>query len=99
MIRMAIGIAVAVLATSAHAETFNYICKDHGSSLPLKVDDAKNLLDWKGNIYRIQENENCAKFGWRAERDGASFDFCTATQGYADFQQNGATIRCELKRR
>lgn len=90
---------LATLITSAHADTYNYICKDHGKSLPLKVDDTQNILEWKGATYKIKENEECAKYGWRAEKDGASFDFCTATQGYADFQQNGINIQCNLKRR
>jgi hypothetical protein len=90
---------VAIPIISAHAETYNYICKDHGKSFALKVDDTQNTLHWKGTTYRIEENEDCAKLGWRAEKDGASFDFCTATQGYADFQQNGTNVQCNLTRR
>jgi hypothetical protein len=86
-------------STSKAPDTYNYICKDQGQSWPLKVDTAKNILEWRSMIYRIKETENCAKFGWRAQKDGVSFDFCTATRGYADFQLNGRTVQCSLKRR
>jgi|ERR1700694_3171931 len=90
---------IALSTTSAHADTYNYVCQDHGKSFPLKVDDTQNTLEWRGATYKIKENADCAKFGWHAEKDGASFDFCTATQGYADIQQNGTDTQCNLKRR
>jgi hypothetical protein len=99
MKRIIITTLVALSTTSAHADTYNYVCKDHGKSFPLKVDDTQNTLEWKGITYKIKQNEDCAKFGWRAEKDGTSFDFCTATKGYASFQQNGTEIQCDLKRR
>jgi len=98
MKRIIITTLVVLSTTSALADTYNYLCKDHGKSFLLKVDDTKNILEWRGTIYKIKENEDCAKFGWRAEKDGASFDFCTATQGYADFEQSGTRIQCNLKR-
>jgi hypothetical protein len=61
---------VALSAPYTHAGTYNYICKDHGKAFPLKVDDALNILEWKGAIYKISENDDCAKFGWHAERMG-----------------------------
>lgn len=98
MKRIIISALVAISTISVHAETYNYVCKDHGKSLPLKVDDTQNTLEWKGTTYKIKETD-CAKFGWRAEKDGASFDFCTATKGYAGIEQNGIEIPCDLKRR
>lgn len=99
MIRTLITLIFVIPLTSAHVETYNYICKVGGKSLPLKVNDTKNILEWKGTTYKIRTNEECAKFGWRAEKDGNFFDFCTATQGYADFQQNGSNVQCDLARR
>jgi hypothetical protein len=99
MNRIVISALVAISTTSAHAGTYSYICADHGKSFPLKVDDTQNTLEWKGTTYKIIENEDCAKFGWRAEKDGTSFDFCTATKGYAAIEQNGIEIQCDLKRR
>jgi hypothetical protein len=93
-----ISALVVISTASAHADTYNYVCKDHGRTFPLKVNDTQNTLEWKGTTYKIKENEDCGKFGWHAEKEGASFDFCTATQGYADFEQNGTLIRCNLKR-
>ena len=84
-------------ATSTHASTFNYVCNDHGKSLPLKVDDTKNVLEWKGVTYKIKVTD-CGRAGWHAESRKDAFDFCTATKGYADFQQGGITIQCDLKR-
>jgi hypothetical protein len=90
--------ALALLfATAAHASTFNYACKDRGKSYPLKVDDAKNTLEWKKIVYRIKTTD-CGRAGWHAEGNGTSFDFCTATQGYADFELGGTRIQCDLKR-
>lgn len=81
-------------AYPAEAATISYKCHADGKVLVVKIDDAKNTLAWRGNVYRITEAEDCAKFGWRAERNGEVFNFCTATQGYADFQENGKLIRC-----
>ena len=85
------------VAQLALADTYTYVCTDHGKSYPLKVDEKKNTIEWKGSIYNIKPQEGCAKFGWRAERDGASFDFCTATQGYAEFEQSGTRIQCNMR--
>ncbi|WFU52356.1 hypothetical protein QA639_21860 [Bradyrhizobium pachyrhizi] len=92
LITLAMGIT-----SQAQAYTYNYICKDHGKAYPLKVDDAANTLTWRGTVYKIKETD-CAKAGWHAEKDGVGFDFCTATKGYADFQLNGASIVCDMKR-
>lgn len=99
MKRIIISALVAISTNSAQANTYNYVCKDHGKPFPLKVDDAQNTLEWRGATYKIKENQDCAKFGWHAERDGTSFDFCTATQGYAAIEQSGTEIQCNLKRR
>ena len=96
--RRLIVITTALFINSAHADTYNYVCTDRGRSYPLKVDDKQNTLAWKGSIYKIKTQEDCPKFGWHAEKEGASFDFCTATKGYADFEQNGTRIECNLKR-
>jgi len=91
-------IALALIAGQAQAAApLIYICKDHGKKLPLTVDDVKNVLTWKGTAYKITVTD-CGKYGWRAERDGVGFDFCTATQGVADFELNGVSIYCDQKR-
>lgn len=99
MKRIIISALVAISINPAQANTYNYVCKDHGKSSPLKVDDAQNTLEWKGTTYKTTENGDCAKFGWRAEKDSVSFEFCTATKGYAGLEQNGIEIPCDLKRR
>lgn len=90
-------IALAVGVNQAQASTFNYACKDRGKTHQLKVDDTQNTLIWKGTVYKITTTD-CGRAGWRAEKDGVSFDFCTATKGVADFELNGTTITCDLKR-
>lgn len=86
-----------LLANSAHASTYNYVCKDHGKSYTLTVDDTKDTLQWKGTTYGITPTD-CGKAGWRAEHGAASFEFCTATKGYADFELGGSKVICDLKR-
>lgn len=94
-----ISVLATLVSSSACAETHNYVCKENGQTSQLKVDDTKNILQWKGETYRLRETEDCAKYGWRAEKDGITFDFCTATQGYADFQYRRKTVLCNLQRR
>ena len=85
-------------APAAHADTYTYVCKTKGKSSALKVDEARHELTWRRKTYKITELEaggekgSCPRFGWRAERQGEAFDFCTATQGAADFEENGAQI-------
>ena len=94
--RSLIFVAAAFFVNSAHADTYTYVCKDHGKSYPLKLDGEKNTLAWKGGLYKTKDYENgegpCAKFGMRVEMIGASIDFCTATQGVAWFEQAGKDI-------
>jgi hypothetical protein len=90
--------ALLVVVGAAHADTFTYVCTDQKGSYPLKVDDKKNTLAWKGSVYKIKQQMNCAKYGWHAEKDGAAFDFCTATKGGGGIEQNdGTTIQCNLR--
>lgn len=98
MRRFVIVAVLAALAAPSHAETFSYNCRVNGKSLKVKINDAKNTLTWRGNIYTIKPEESCAKFGWRAERKGEAFNFCTATQGYADFQEGDKLIQCDQDR-
>jgi hypothetical protein len=71
-----------------------------GKTYPLRVDDNKKVLEWRGKKYSLTEQPNCAKYGWHAEGSGTSFDFCTATQGYGAIEdKDGDTkVRCNLKR-
>jgi hypothetical protein len=64
----------------------------------LQLDDTRNTLDWRGVTYKIRGNADCGRYGWRVEGEGTSFDFCTATQGYADFQLRGVDFQCDMKR-
>jgi hypothetical protein len=76
--------ALLVVAGAAQADTYMYICMDHGKAYPLKVDDKKNTLIWQGNTYKLKLQETCAKYGWHAEKGtpaGEPFDFCTSTKG------------------
>lgn len=71
-----------------------------GKTYPLRVDDNKNILEWRGNKYSLTEQLNCGKYGWHAEGNGASFDFCGATKGYAAIEDKDGNVkvRCNLKR-
>ena len=63
------------------------------------MDDTANTLEWKGKEYNLTDAD-CGRVGWHAERNGTSFDFCTATQGYADIEKDeNVKVQCDLKRR
>jgi hypothetical protein len=101
MMKLLTAGALALLSTAvgAYAETYNYLCKVDGKTLPLRVDDEKRTLEWKGKKYSLTEIE-CARAGWHAEGNGTSFDFCTATKGYGAIQKDGnVEVECDLKRR
>jgi len=71
----------------------------NGKTYPLRVDTNKNVLEWRGKKYRITEQPDSAKYGWHAEGNGTSFDFCTATQGYGAIEDKGdVKVRCNLKK-
>ncbi len=98
MTRAALIALTIVHVIPAHAHIYSYTCRLDGKSLVVKVDDVRNTLQWRGKNYRIKIQEDCAKFGWRAERAGEAFNFCTATKGYADFEEGGVQIQCDLDR-
>ena len=89
MNRLIVAAIIALLTVPAHADVFNYVCRVKEKSLPVKIDTTRNMLRWQGKTYRIKEQEKCAKYGWHAESDEDSFDFCTATQGVAGFENGG----------
>jgi hypothetical protein len=92
-------IALALGITQAEAAPdYTYMCKDKGRKLPVTIDETKNTLTWKGVTYSIKVREDCGRYGWHAEKDGVGFDFCTATQGAADFELNGVNYYCDMKR-
>src|SRR5690349_13589267 len=49
---------------------------DNGKTYPLRVDDNKNILEWRAKKYSITQQPDCAKYGWHAVGNGTSFDFC-----------------------
>ena len=66
---------------------------------PLRVDDSKYVLEWRGKNYSLTVQPNCAKYGWHAEGNGASFDFCIATQGYGAIEnKDEVRVQCDLKK-
>jgi hypothetical protein len=107
MKKLTIALIFASLSISAvYAEIFNYACKADGKTYPLRVDDNKNVLEWRGKKYSLTIQANCAKAGWHAKGNGTSFDFCAATQGYAGIEdKNGNELaeccerrgKCNLK--
>jgi hypothetical protein len=101
-LKLTIAVVVASLSTAvAYAETYNYSCKADGKTYPLRVDDNQNVLEWKGVVYNIKDKEDCGRAGWHAEGNGRSFDFCTATQGYAAIQDKDGNVQvqCDIRRR
>jgi hypothetical protein len=70
-----------------------------GKTFPLRVDDSKNVLEWRGKKYSLTELPSCGRYGWHAEGNGTSFDFCTATKGYGAIATNDEVrVQCDLRR-
>jgi len=85
--------------------TFGYDCEGDGKTYSLRVDDDKNVLEWRGKTYSISnantpDKIGCAKAGWHAEGNGTSFTFCAATQGYGAIadKDGNVQVQCDLKR-
>jgi hypothetical protein len=78
-----------------------------GKTYPLRIDDAKNVLEWRVKKYKLtnimdsDEPSRCGRGGWHAEGNGTSFTFCYATQGYGAIEDKDGTVRvrCNLQRR
>jgi hypothetical protein len=107
MKKLTIAFVLSILLISAvYAGTYNYSCKAGGKTYPLRVDENKKVLEWRGKRYSItvsQETETdsgCAKYGWDAKGNGTSFRFCTATKGVAGFiyPDGNENWDCDLKR-
>lgn len=111
-------LALLACNSDASAESYTYSCKacifpgnagacdvGEGKAYLLKIDDARNTLDWRGKSYSIvlaqmdDEDGGCAKYGWRAKGNGVSFKFCTATKGYGAIEVGAEErVQCQLKR-
>jgi hypothetical protein len=104
MMKLTIALIVVSLpATAVHAEIYNYSCKVNGKTYPLRVDDNKNVLEWRSKKYSLtiasaDEPDGCAKYGWHAKGYGTSFTFCTATKGYAAIEDKDGNeqVQCNL---
>jgi uncharacterized protein YxeA len=102
MMKLTIALIFASLLTTViYAETYNYSCKVDGKTYPLRVDDNKNVLEWRGKKYSLtvasfDEPDGCAKYGWHAEGNGTSFTFCTVTQGgaYIEAKDGNDEVEC-----
>jgi hypothetical protein len=92
-----IGLADSPNDQATSEVSLTYVCKSQGRASTLKVNETKQTLEWQGHTYKITET-SCGRAGWHAERDGMSFDFCTATQGYASFKTTTGTVECDLHR-
>ena len=70
-----------------------------GKTYPLRVDEKQKGPRMEGQAIQTEQQPDCAKYGWHAEGNGTSFDFCTATQGYGAIEDKGdVKVRCNLKR-
>jgi tetratricopeptide (TPR) repeat protein len=79
-------------------EIYDYSCKVKGKTYPLRVDADARVLNWRGKQYSLTDAD-CGRAGWHAVGNGTSFDFCTATKGYAAIQKGGKVeVECDLNR-
>ena len=95
---------VAAIATSAHADTYAYICRGRDyKAYFVKIDTDSSTLTWRGTTFRnLQQVEGC-KAKYLATLNGASAELCTATQGAADLtirlpKHAVARFDCEMVR-
>jgi hypothetical protein len=116
MMKLTVALIFAFLSTTAvYAEIYNYSCKAgvfprivggdgcdvvDGKTYPLRVDDNKHVLEWRGKQCSLTEQPNCGKYGWHADGNGTSFDFCVATKGYAAIgdKDGNVRVRCNVKK-
>lgn len=98
MMKRLVAAIMMISPIPVQSDVYKYTCRVDGKSLAVRIDDARKTLRWRNKTYAITVQEDCAKFGWRATRPGEAFDFCTATQGYADFQQGDRLIQCDQDR-
>jgi hypothetical protein len=88
------ALALAALAGSAYAETYNYACQVTGVEpnpnntylYSVKIDTAKNTITWRGTVYKNAkrsskeiDGEECAKWCF----GNSKIMLSTATQGVA----------------
>jgi hypothetical protein len=84
--RLAIVLALSTLSTSVYAD-YNLSCsKDHGRAYPLRINETKKTLAWRGKTYNITPSQyddldgnGCGKFGFNAKGNGTSFKLCFTT--------------------
>ena len=110
MKKLSFTLVIALLASSAHAEIYNYSCDVIGKKAPLKIDDGRMLLTWQGKQYNLigtsaslnekspfDKNYECAKWCFYATGYGKKLTVSTMTQGYADLSEEyGSTVTCEI---
>ena len=102
MKKLALALAVLVVTSStaiadpdiSDCEYYEYACTVNGEWHPLQMRlclSNGNSIKWMGYEYKLSFLDNCPRFGWHAEGITTpieiSFDFCTATQGYAFFKK------------
>ncbi|MCX8254599.1 hypothetical protein RHAL1_03732 [Beijerinckiaceae bacterium RH AL1] len=92
---IAAAIVIVCMCSAAHADIYVYKCKFGGKASLLKLDDAKKTLQWLGKTYRISDQPQCPRLGWRAEKGNVAFNFCTATEGMAQFQFGSSQVQCD----
>jgi hypothetical protein len=110
---IATALAVALIATTAHAEVYNYACHgpDDFKLRAAKLDTAKKTIAWNGIVYRnmkqvsaqLCQGMSCFE---ATSRDG-TVTLSTATQGVATLALDGAAadgdtadeFECNLVRR
>ena len=94
MKKLSVALVLSLLTTSGYASVIPYFCEVGSRTYPMRVDEARKTLNWRGvqysivNILRNRVNasdDECAKYCWIVKRHEVVSTVCTATQGTAYF--------------
>jgi hypothetical protein len=104
---IAAALAATVLATSAQAKTYTYMCRVDSKSYPVTVttpNEAKGSLSggtitWRNRVFHNVEETGDCKAKFVATSNRVTIELCAATQGVADLKVGEDTFECEMERR
>lgn len=97
--------ALALISTTAHANTYTYMCRVGQTSYPVKLttpDEANGSLSggtitWRNEMFRdVKLGEGC-RYNFVATRNGVTVELCTSTHGSATLTIGKDTFDCQMK--
>jgi hypothetical protein len=90
-------------ASSYAAGIYSYSCTDGTKESPLRIDENKKIVEWRGKKYNIvkangedtySESDCTAKYCWLAHGHGDELWIKVATKGMASFYFHEKDVAC-----